>query len=295
MKRFLLVILTLTLVLSACGQELEKVDSQKPRVFTSIYPLSFLVERIGGDRVELTSLIGVGMEAHDFEPSIKQMRNLETADLFVYNGLGLEDWVGDLASGLESKGVRLVRGEDSVEAMDYENSLDPHIWLSPKNILSIAGEVKASLMELDPDSASYYEKNFAELNKDLNKLDQDFKETLEDKKREDILVSHAAFSYMARDYGFDQIAIAGISPEEEPSPKNIAKLIDLAKDKELGYIFMETLSSSKAADVISREAGLEILVLDPIENLSEEDYSQGKDYISLMYENLENLRKALVD
>ena len=100
---------------------------------------------------------------------------------------------------------------------------------------------------------------------------------------------------MADRYGFNQMSVAGISPEEEPSPKNISSLIDISKQKDLKYIFLETLSNSKAVDIISKEAGLEVLILNPLEGLTDDDIENNRDYISIMYDNLEQLEKALID
>ena len=297
-KTRLSIVLVLILVLLAgCSKGNSKTtfdeDSDKLNVYVSFYPVEFLTRSIGGEKINLASIVPEGVDPHDFEPSLKDMKNIEKTDLFVYNGLGLEPWADDLI-GLGKESLKSLNLSDGIKTVEGHHGTDPHIWLNPKNMKIMAENIKNVLSEEDSENKDFYEKNYEDLSLKLEKLDLDFEKGLKDKTREDVLVSHEAFTYMADRYGFNQLSVSGISGEEEPSPKNLANLIDLAKEKDIRYIFLETLSNSKSVEVISKEAGLEVLVLNPLEGLRKEDIEAGKDYIDIMYENLEALKKALV-
>lgn len=295
-NKLFIVFLVLTLFLSACqnrGEEFED-NSDKLNVYVSFYPMEFLATRIGGDKINIKTIVPKGMEPHDFEPSLRNMKNLDKTDIFIYNGLGMEAWADDLVDAVDNKEMTLVNSSDSISPIDTEEGRDPHIWLNPRNMIAIGDSIKDALVEKDGKNKDYYIASYETLKEELEELDQAYRTRLAGKKHDEILVSHEAFSYMAESYGFKQISVAGISSEEEPSSKNIARLIDISKEKELRYIFLETLSNSKAVDIISKEAGLEVLVLNPLEGLTEEDIEKKRDYISIMYDNLKELEKALV-
>lgn len=262
-------------------------------VYASFYPLSFLADEIGGDNIELRTVVPNGVESHDYEPSIRQLRDIENAQLFIYNGANFESWADKVVGNIIDKD-RTINASELVDLIMVDNNPDPHIWLSPENMIKIGEAIKDKLILLDKTHKEDYENNFNDLASRLRELDNKFSEELSQKKRESIIVSHEAFTYMAERYGFKQIPVTGISPEQEPSPKTVAELIEIAKRENHKYIFLETLASPKTVQVIAKETGLKILTLNPVEGLTEEELRNGKDYISIMEENLENLKKALV-
>ena len=172
---------------------------------------------------------------------------------------------------------------------------DPHVWVDPLNYLEIARLVKEELIVLDPENTESYRENFQDVKDKITELDSKFSETLKEKESDLILVSHAAFSYLGERYGFKQLAVTGITPHEEPSPRTTHKLIQLAEERGINYIFRETLSSPRIVDVLAEEANLEILTLNPVAGFSEEELAAGENYFTAMEKNLENLKKALVD
>lgn len=262
-------------------------------VYASFYPLSFLADEIGGDNIELRTVVPNGVESHDYEPSIRQIRDIENAQLFIYNGANFESWADKVVGNIIDKD-RTINASEFVDLIMVDNNPDPHIWLSPENMIKIGEAIKNKLILLDETHKEDYENNFNNLASRLRELDNKFSEELSQKKRESIIVSHEAFTYMAERYGFKQIPVTGISPEQEPSPKTIAELIEIARRENHKYIFLETLASPKTVQVIAKETGLQILTLNPVEGLTEDEIKNGKDYISIMEENLENLKKALV-
>lgn len=293
MKRIILPILLISLLLSGCTPP-KDYEEDKLVVYTSFYPLYFLSNEIGKDNIELEIIVPIGVEAHDYEPTIKQLKSMENTDIFIYNGSGLESWSEKLLDTIVNE-EKSINASDIVELINIDGGVDPHIWLNPNNMILISEKIKDRLISLDQTNQEEYEKNYNELINRLKDLDNSYSEVLKDKKRDTILVSHKAFGYMAETYDLKQVSVTGINPEQEPSPKTIANVIDLAKEEDFEYIFLETLTSSKTVDVIAREANLETLVLNPIEGLTEDEEKNGEDYISIMKDNLENLKKALVD
>lgn len=293
----LVLVLILALALTGCQDKTEEFteDSGKLNVYVSFYPMEFLLAQIGQDHIDLKTIVPQGMEPHDFEPSLRDMKNLDKTDVFVYNGLGLETWADDLIAAAGKDDMLVINASESVKTLEGHEGKDPHIWLNPINMIDIGETIVEGLIERDPKNEKSYRENYEGLKIELEELDREYDDRLKDKEHKDILVSHEAFSYMADRYGFNQISVAGISPEEEPSPKNIASLIDISKEKGIKYIFLETLSNSKAVDIISKEAGLEVLILNPLEGLTDEDIKNDRDYMSIMYGNLDQLEKALID
>jgi len=170
---------------------------------------------------------------------------------------------------------------------------DPHIWLDPALVKTQLKVIKDTLIKIDPKNRPYYEKNYKNYLGKIEELDREIKNTLARCKKKVFVTSHNAFSRFAERYGLIQIPMTGITPESEPNPRDLAEIIKVIKKYDIKYIFTEPLISPKLAQSISRETGTKILVLDPIEGLSESDIKAGKDYISKMKENLENLKVAL--
>ncbi|WP_339297020.1 zinc ABC transporter substrate-binding protein [Paenibacillus sp. FSL R5-0623] len=171
--------------------------------------------------------------------------------------------------------------------------LDPHVWLSPALAVKEVRNIEAGLAQAAPEHAEQFKQNADAYIAQLESLDQDFKVAVTDSKRKDFITQHAAFGYLAQEYGLQQVPIAGLSPEQEPSAAQMASVIDFAKEHQVKTIFFETLVSSKVSETIASEVGATTAVLNPIEGLTEEEMSAGMDYISVMKQNLEALKLAL--
>ncbi len=296
MRKIIIIFILLILLITGCSPKgnSNKTVGEKPIVYTSFYPLYFLTNEIGRDNIDVRMVIPIGVDSHDYEPSMKQLKGLEEADIFIYNGAGFEAWVDKLIGTIVDE-EKTLRASDEVELIEISGTVDPHIWLNPENMNSIGEKIKDRLTSLDKENKDEYEKNFKDLSSRLKTLDNQFLEELTIKKKDTILVSHSAFAYMAKRYDFEQISVAGISPEQEPSPRTIANIIEIVEEEGYEYIFLETLANPKTVDIIAEEANLKTLVLNPIEGLTEEEVNNGEDYISIMGKNLENLKKALVE
>mgnify|MGYP000897115126 FL=1 len=295
MRKLIIILFSIMLIIVGCSSEanLNSNGSEDNLVYVSFYPLYFLADEIGGDHIDLRMVVPNGVESHEYEPSMQQLKDIEKAQLFIYNGAGFESWADKVVGNIIEED-RTINASESVHLIMEDNNPDPHIWLSPQNMIKIGETIKDRLVLMDAANKDEYERNFNELASRLMELDNKYFEELKDKSKDSIIVSHAAFTYLADRYGFEQIPVAGISPEQEPSSKTIADLIEIVKNDNHEYILLETLASPKTVQVIAEETNLQVLTLNPIEGLTEEDITNGEDYITIMEKNLENLKKALV-
>ena len=255
-------------------------------VVTSFYPLYYLTNEIGRDKVEVKNLTPAGVEPHDYEPTARDMVDIQQSKLLILNGGSLEVW-----------GIKIQEDVKNIQVIEAGKDLfvgdDSHVWLSPRLAKEEAGNILAGLIIVDPKNESYYSENAVILNQKLDKLQAGYSRGLADCNRREIVTSHAAFGYLTREFGLTQVAIAGLSPDEEPSTKHMTEIAKFAKERQIKYIFFESLVSPKLAETIAEEVGAKTLVLDPIEGISDNNLMQGKNYLSIMEENLVNLRIAL--
>lgn len=272
-------------------------QSGKLEVVTSFYPLYFFTSQIGGDKVQVTNITPAGVEPHDYEPKAQDMAKIENSSLVILNGGGLEAWSKNIESTVNSKQTKILTvGDGLINQQVTENGLtiiDPHIWLSPQLAQVIVNKIEIALEEADPINKDYYLFNANNLMEKLNNLDITYKQGLSNCIEKNIITSHAAFGYLAKDYGFNQISIAGLSPDSEPSTKQLVDIVKFAKLNDVKYIFFESLVNPKLSETIANEIGAQTLVLNPIEGLTNQELALGKDYFTEMQSNLLNLETAL--
>lgn len=322
---FIIIILItyITLDEEQVGKNQISQDNGNYKIYTSIYPIYETTKKIAGNNIDVGLVVPNGTEAHSYEPSPRRIAELVSADIFFYIGIGMEPWADKAQSVLSESSVKtielsryldLIRLDDNDEYEDeaydkyskhdheYQESdghehgqYDPHVWLDPSNMRKIAGIVKEELIALDPDNREIYQINYNKYSMKIELLEDKYQITLSKKNKNQIIVSHAAFGYLAKKYNFEQLAITGITPHGESTPGNIAKLIKFARENKLEYVFMETLTSNRVVQVLAQEADLEILTLNPFSGLTEKEIENGEDYFSIMEQNLSNLEKALVN
>lgn len=291
----LLVIVSLLAVpaLSGCGADADEGDAGTS-VVASIYPLAYVAERVAGRHADVETLTSPGTEPHDLELTVQQTAVVSDADLMLYLS-GFQPAVDDAVE--QVAGGEVVDAADvadlvtaSEEHHDHEGATDPHFWLDPNRLSSVAVAVKRELAELDPDHSGDYARNLADLQRDLDRLDADIESGLADCARDTVVVSHNAFGYFAERYGLHFEAINGLSPAAEPSPAHLGKLSRLIENHGITTVFSERLASPELADTLARDLGLQTGVLDPVEGLTDE--TADEDYLSLMRANLAAIRKA---
>ena len=273
-----------------------KSQTKKLQITASFYPLYFFASQIGNDLVQVQNITPAGAEPHDYEPTTQDIARIENSDLLILNG-AVESWGDKIKDNLKGKKTKVaVAGEGLLTQQLTENgqtTLDPHIWLSPPLAKKETEKISAGIISVDPQHSQVYQDNEKKLATKLDQLDAEYKTGLANCKQKDIITSHAAFGYLASTYGLNQVPIAGLSPDQEPSAKQLAEVANFAKQHNVKYIFFEKLVSPKLSETIASEIGAKTLVLDPLEGLTEDDIKSGKDYFSVMQDNLKNLQLAL--
>ncbi|MBB2941987.1 zinc transport system substrate-binding protein [Actinoplanes lutulentus] len=302
MMRRLVPALALLLALSGCGGASAGADG-KLSVVTAFYPLQFISERVGGDVVSVSNLTKAGAEPHDVELNARQVGEITDADLVVYlSGFqpAVDDAVKQNGSGhaFDAASAITMLSADSADSHSHEgeehveestSGTDPHFWLDPTRLATVAEQVGKKLAEADPEHAADFTARAAALSTELKTLDGEFSTGLKTCERRELVTSHTAFHYLADRYDLTQIGITGIDPEAEPSPQRLAAVAEEAKEHGTTTIFFETLVSPKVAETLAREVGAQTAVLDPLEGLTDEN----ADYFSVMRANLVALTKAL--
>lgn len=269
--------------LVGCGGASESTGSDRVRVVAGFYPLAEAARQVGGNRVQVDDLTPAGAEPHDLEMTTKERDRTEDADLVVVLGGGFQPAVETAARARSGETLTVGSASD-----------DPHIWLDPHEMVRIVDRVEYALIGVDSDNARRYARNAGVYREQLDALDREYTQGLATCVRRTIVTAHDAFGRLARRYDLVAEPIAGISPDQEPDPKRLAELADLAERDGVTTVFTETLVSPKVARTLAKEAGgLLTAVLDPLESLSETQRTAGANYISVMKKNLQALRKAL--
>lgn len=264
-------------------------STHKLQVITSFYPLYFFASQIGGDKSDVYNITPFGVEPHDYEPTLRDITLIEKSNLLILNGGNFESWGKRISENMQNTKTNVViAGENAINS-----KLDPHVWLSPPLAQIEVKAILQSFIQIDPNNRQYYEKNAHTLLLHIQELDKEYKSGLLHCKQNDIITSHSAFSYLAETYALHQLSISGLSPDEEPSPRQLAEVAQFARKHNTKYIFFEKLVSTKLAETIANEIGATTLVLDPIEGLSHNDITSGKNYLTLMKDNLTHLQLAL--
>lgn len=295
------------LALTACGAQPsgESPDATGVQVAAAFYPLAYASELAGGDDVTVSNLTTPGTEAHDLEITPQQLVSLTEADVVVYLA-GFQPAVDEAVAQSNSRHVVEVSEfaeltehaaegdhaeEEGEEGDGHDHAeLDPHFWLDPTRLAMVVEAIAAELAEVSPDSAETFTANGAAGADLLATLDEEFTQGLAQCERREIFVSHAAFGYLTDRYDLEQISVAGLSPEAEPSPSRIAEIQELAREHGATTIFFESRASDAVAESIAGDLGLRTAVLDPLESLGEQ--SAGEDYPAVMRANLEAIQDA---
>lgn len=275
-----------------------QASAAKPVVYTTFFPVTDLTSRIVGDKMEVRTIIKGNQEPHDFELQTSDRAEISKADLIVYNGAGMEGFVADLRDAVGddgrfldlSEGLTLLQSKDAAGA-DHA-AVNPHTWLSVKNAQAELESICNKVSAMDPANAAYYRANLESARSEFKALDERFERELAavpaDKRY--FVASHAAFNYLADDYGLKQVAVTGISPEDEPSANQLATIADFVEQHGIGTIFFEGTATPKVAETLARTTGAKTSTLYTMERLTEDEAALG--YLGLMERNLANLMES---
>jgi zinc transport system substrate-binding protein len=259
-------------------------SSGRNTVVAAFYPLAYAAQEIGGPAYDVVNLTPPGAEPHDLELTPRAVGRIESADVVLYVSHGFQPAVSKAVDQASGTAVDVLSGLTLNSAAGQEEGLtaDPHVWLDPVLFAQLAKHIGRAL-----------QRSPAKFDARLSSLDREFRRGLQHCARTEVVTSHAAFGYLAQRYGLQQVPITGLTPESEPSPKQLTSVIRLVKRTQATTVFFETLVSPRLAETVAREVGAHTAVLDPIEGLTPTEQTRGDDYFTLMRRNLANLRKAL--
>jgi zinc transport system substrate-binding protein len=293
------------LILSGCSnqdQTKEKKDSlgqKKLNVVTTFYPMYYFSKQVAGNSANVSLLIPNGVEPHDWEPTAKDMANIQDADVFVYNSRYFETWTGKVLKSIDTSKLTVTEAASQINLLNGTNgkgnsNKDPHVWLSPVLAKQEVDAIAKAFEQKDPKNKEKYKKNADEFKVKLDDIDQLYRDTLSKAPAKEFVTQHASFAYLAKEYGLTQISIAGLSPDVEPTLGKLAELAKLTKEKHIKVIYFEGMTSSKVAETLANEIGAKTEVLNPLEGLTKSDQKQGLDYLGVMKNNLNALKKSLI-
>lgn len=317
MKRFLAVLLALTLAVGLCGcADRQKAEDGRLQVVCSVFPYYDFARQIGGDDVDVTLLVAAGKETHSFEPTPLDVITLSQADVFLYNGGESETWVDDILSAAGeniavtlplmpqvsalaeewAEGMEGAHDEHDHETHDSDDiEYDEHVWTSPVLAKALCRAICDALCQADPAHQEDYQARLTDYLAQLDQLDAAFREVVEAGHRR-LLVFGDRFPllYFCKEYGLDyRAAFHGCASDTEPSLATLKYLIDKVEDEKIPVVYTIELSSRKVADAIAETTGAKVLTFHSCQTVSRAEFDGGATYLSLMERNVEALREGL--
>lgn len=295
----LIVCLSAILSLTACGSQ-NSVEQSNGRVKVSVTfnALYEFTKAVGGDKVEISTIIPDGTEPHDFEPKAQDLVALSSAQVFVYNGLGMEAWAEDAitAAGNEkliaidaSVGITPITNTEDGEIAEH-GQYDPHIWLSLKCAQTEVINIKEALIQANPENKDYYESNCADFIAKLDSLYNEYHEKFASAQKNSFVTGHAAFAYLCADFGLSQRSVEDVFAEGEPTAKQLTELVDFCKSSKVTTIFAEKMASPEVSQTLADEVGAKVEAIYTIE--SAED---NLTYLERMEYNLSTIYASMSD
>lgn len=294
MKKFLLkasIILMLPIMLVGCGTRSDKNinnEEKKVNVTVSISPVKEFTELIGGDKVKVTSLIADNVEPHDVDLKPRDFEKLTKSELFIYNGLGMEDWLEQVKEQISEDKIKYVDTSENGNPIKTDGKTDPHQWLSLKEAINQCNNIKNALEEVDPENKNYYEENYEKAKTDFEELYNEYLPKFQSLEHKNFVTSHEAFGYLCRDFGLEQQALNDLFGEGELTAKKIEDLVKYCNDNGVTTIFSEEEDSQKEANTLAKEINGEVKPLYTLETKVE-----GKSYLEVMKINLEEIYNSM--
>jgi zinc transport system substrate-binding protein len=264
------------------NQQFTTNDNSKLQVISSFNPLHEFSQKVGQEKIDVILLVPVGVEPHDWEPTIKDVQRMQQSDLIVINGIGFENWVDRLDES-NYQGVIV----DTSNGILISDSTDPHIWLNPVYAKIQVQNIASAFSNSDPEHQQYYQSNAAKYIKELDSLDSKIQNELSN-CNSDFVSFHDAFSFFAKEYNLNQhTIISSNDPHGETTAKTLENIISTAEELNIKVIFSEENTDTRTSEIIANEISGKVLLLSTLEVASD------GNYISKMTENLENLKEAL--
>ena len=296
--------LVLALFLGACSQDKQNdvKESHGMKIVTSFYPVYAMVKAVSGDLNDIR-MIQSSSGIHSYEPSANDIAAIYDADVFVYHSHTLESWAGSLDPSLQKSKVKVLEASEGMtlervpgledmkagEGIDEKTLYDPHTWLDPEKVAEEAQIIADKLSELDSANKDTYQKNAQSFSAKAHDLTKKYQPIFEKVNQRNFVTQHTAFSYLAKRFGLNQLGIAGISPDQEPSPRQLTEIQEFVKNYKVKTIFTESNASSKVADTLVKSTGVTLKTLNPLEA----DPQNDKSYLENLEDNIAILAEEL--
>ena len=271
-------------------------NGEKLNVSVSFNAMKEFAEAIGKDKVTISTIIPDGMEPHDFEPKAQDLVALSSADVFIYNGLGMEAWAEKAISAADntaliavdaSAGADAIKNTDPAEVSEH-GQYDPHLWLSITGAKTELGNIKNAFVQADPANESYYETNYKDYTAQLDTLYQEYSEKFKTVESKSFVTGHAAFGYLCRDFGLEQNSVEDVFAEGEPTAQQLAELVDYCRTNHVTTVFAEEMASPDVSNTLANEVGATVQTIYTVES-AEDDLS----YLQRMESNLSKIYDSL--
>lgn len=296
MKKILiwLTILILPLTITACSKGSKTntfPKNSKIKVMASFNPMRELVQAVGGEKVEVHTIIPDKGHAHHYEPKASDLIKLKNADIFVYNGLGMESWVNKALSVTQNKNLIEVDASKDCDPIYVEDSHpDPHLWISPKGAQLQAKNIKEALISASPTDKDYFEENYNNFYNKIEELYTQYFEKINTLQNKRFVTSHAAFGYLCRDLSLEQNSVEDVFASGEPSAKKLSELVEYCKEYNIKTIFVEEAVNPKVAQTLANEVNAKTQLIYTMASKSD-----NMDYIKSMEYNLKTIYESLKD
>jgi zinc transport system substrate-binding protein len=262
-------------------------NTGKLEVVASFYPLFYFTDQVGKDRIDLLMLIPDNAEPHSWEPKASDIFKVHNADVFIFNGGGFEPWLTSFLPNLKD-GATVV---DTSVGVNQSGQADPHFWMDPIDAKIQVGNIALAMESRDPNNATFYQANAADLDSRLDKLNQDYIVGLQNRTKSDFITTHEGFNYLAKRYGLVDHGAVGISADAQPSARDMANLVQDVQTMNLHYVFAEPIYNDAVIQTIAADTHCTVLILDAIHGRS--GAHAHLDYFQIMYANLAALRIGL--
>ena len=276
-------------------------DLEKTQIVASIEPLREFTEIIGGDKVAVKTMVKSGVEPHDYEPTSKDLTNLNDSQIFLYNGLGMEEWADKIIDSIKDTEVVIVNTSENLSIIDengefvegYEESItekkiDPHVWLSLKECRTQSLNIKNGIQSIDLENSDYYEDNYNNFVSEIDSLYAEYKEKFDRLENKNFVTSHAAFGYLCKDFGLNQVSIEDLFGEGEVTPSTLKDLVNFCKENNVTTIFMPEVASEKLSETLANEISAKIVEIYSLETMPD-----NLSYREAMRKNLDSIYENL--
>jgi zinc transport system substrate-binding protein len=292
--------LALSLVLLLINGAAAIAERPPIKIIVTVFPLQEFAREVSGSRADVTLLLPPGADVHTWQPRVSDIMKVSEADLFIYIGSNLEPWADDILRAAARPGLKILEaGKGIVESPSERTGrsreeADPHIWLDFSLDLILVDRIRAALSDWDPEDAELFQTQARDYKEKLGKLDREYREAFKNCRYHTFIFGgHAAFGYLARRYGLEQIALFGLSPDAAPTPKELAQIMEKASRLGIRTVFFEPNSSDRLARMIAENIGGDLRPLNPGHNLTRDEVKAGTTFLSLMGQNLESFKHGL--